>query len=63
MDFKDVIAALQWEGLAAEVESEVGEIWHCGAFDGVLSVPLLLGTDLSVDHLRNIGRKSNERSS
>lgn len=61
LDLKDVIRALQRVWLLVEVEGKVGEIGNLCAVDGVLAVPRLLGTDLRVKHLRDIGGKGNQR--
>ena len=62
MDVQDVIGTFERVWLAAEVEGEVWEAGNCIAVNGILAIPGLLGTNLSVDHLSNVGGESNQGS-
>ena len=60
LHLEDIVRAFQWIWLATKVEGEDRKARNPVAVDSVLTVPRLLGADLGVEHLSDIGGQSNE---
>ncbi len=63
LQFQDIIRALQGVGFTVEGESQIWKAGDLCAVYSVLTVPPLLGTNLSVDHLGDVSGEGNQGSS
>ena len=61
LNVQDVLSGLEGVWFAAKVEGEIRKVGNLVAFNGVLAIPGLLGTNLSVEHFSDVGGEGNQR--